>query len=184
MVHREDQYFSQTDFFKEAALLTRTAKPAEETVLTVPSYTEAALKEEAFYCRIDSTEMPSRAVLYGATVFSCVDKGGDIGFHEVSMISDNLAGRRRVRNFPFIFPSPEAAIETRLAAESREPQAVDGIEVTLDPLASSLIQERESKNGFSSEANFLALLGLINFIGVNERVGRYLTLRTSDSESF
>ncbi len=171
-------YFNHDALVEEAAHLSAATPPAaSELTLSVPDKLRETFMREAFYCRTSQEEMPSRAILYGATIMSLMSKGAHIGF-EYSPVSnyEELGRTPAVRRLPFNFAAPEDSAKISHACEMIREASDTEFDVHISPYSSALLQQRSQKNGLSDEVNFIAFAALVEYVGTAEREGLHLSV--------
>jgi hypothetical protein len=181
----DETYFNHSELVNEAARLSKdTTTVSEDICLSVPNKLEEIIRHEAFYCRASEDEMPSRMVLHGASIVSLIARGVYIDFQYDRVPDPEMPGHTVTSHIPLSFPRPEETEKITHVADAIKRLSDDRFEIRLNSLASALLENVCNENGLSSEINFVAIAGLINYIGIAERAGMYLSVYPDSDPRF
>ena len=167
-----DRYFTERSLVEEATRTLETARhvgvdTGEGKSIQVPDAVEDIMRNEAFYCRANVDEMPYRIALYGNSLVTLAEKGASFAFAMKS---------GPARTLPFMHPLPNESEAFPAVIDTLNAKSSGGSEVQLTPITAALLEAREQQNGFSAGENFIAMAGILNYIGVAERTGLALTI--------
>ncbi len=153
----DEFYFANNEFHQEVSRLIASTPESGPINLEVPAGLEDILKEESFYTRTDYEDMPSKIALFGSAIMSLQNK-------DVYMSLD--------------FPDPEEKDRLLVVLDGIKGLADGEVEVSLNGLARSLVDSYSKRARTSLEEGFTVMSGLVNYVGINWRLGNRIIQRT------